>query len=567
MPISGYLKWNGYEWILDTSLFSGDGYDGYDGYNLASFIGGIGVTGPDGPVGATGPKGSTGAQGNSGDMGPTGYTGATGPTGAIGATGPKGTKGDTGYVGPAGLPGATGPVGPQGPIGLTGAPGCPGPTGDIGPQGDTGPIGPKGDPGDMGPQGPRGTAGRNGHTGPTGATGPIGDKGEKGVTGPTGYTGPKGRTGLTGSPGPTGDIGPTGPIGETGPTGLGDTGPTGPVGPTGAILNNNTFTFRPGSGETGANNVYDSWTDLMSNYQLVNGVKYLLIDDGYGVTSVPAGTWDIGEQGVIRGIYSTSIMTASPPIKANLQISQDGYLTNITRIEDLRLENLSTAIPITYSSNYFIMLRNVDLVASNSSIFQINTNVAIDAKESGFYGSTFGYYPIFDMAGNYLSLNAYNRSLVDEGIFGGYSSDVYVNIDPLTNLIGKNNPITGAVTYNGDGYFQGKSKAYHYVGNTNIITSLSLDGYGYYYDLTGDEYNVIFNFTSAPFRVFLPDPTTVDAGRTFKIKDGSGSASMYNITLKVSGGTGYVDGQQEYIISIDYGSVELVNNGTDWNIL
>ena len=581
MPISGYLKWTGSEWILDSSIGTG-----------GSSVGG-GVTGPAGPTGATGPSGS-GVTGATGPAGATGNAGATGPSGNVGTTGPTGLRGATGAAGLNGLigpTGSTGSIGPVGPTGDTGPAGCTGPAGTPGPTGSSGAQGPRGDTGDRGIQGIPGTAGpkgATGTTGPIGATGAtgVGAKGDAGSTGPTGPRGIDGPIGSPGLPGPTGatgpsggPIGPTGATGNTGPTGnLGPTGSTGPTGPTGDLgptgatgaIIGNTFTFKPGVGATGIDNIYSDWSDLMTQYQSVIGVKYLLIDSLAASATVPAGTWDIGPQGIIRGIYSASLLGPnSPPAKANLQISQDGYLSNVTQIEDLELINLSNTPPITYSSNYFITLKNVELTASNSPIFNISTNVAIDASGTSFYGSSSLFYPIFYLNYSYLLINAYNRSYVDEGIFDGTSNYVHVRLDSSTNLVGRNNPIVGTVDYNGDGYFYGTLEAYDYVGNTKIVTSVPSGMDGPYYTLTDKDYLVIFKLSPpSAVEVEIPDPTSVNikVGRTFKIKDGSGNASTYNIKLKVAG-AGYVDGQQDYAISIDYGAVEIVSTGTEWNII
>lgn len=69
MTITGYLKWNGIGWDLDTPTAQSSG---------------SGATGP------TGPTGSTGDTGPSGATGPTGPTGSTGSSGADGPTGPAG---------------------------------------------------------------------------------------------------------------------------------------------------------------------------------------------------------------------------------------------------------------------------------------------------------------------------------------------------------------------------------------------------------------------------------------------------------------------------------------------
>lgn len=153
----------------------------------------------------------------------------------VGPQGPSGPSGPTGPTGSHGF-GQPGPTGPPG-NGQPGADGSPGPTGPQGPAG--GATGPTGAASTIpGPTGPTGSAGAQGATGPTGPSGPQGIAGPTGVgaTGPTGadstIVGPTGPTGVAaGPPGPTGAPGPSG--GATGSPG--PQGPTGATGATGAV--------------------------------------------------------------------------------------------------------------------------------------------------------------------------------------------------------------------------------------------------------------------------------------------------------------------------------------------
>lgn len=59
-----------------------------------------------------------------------------------------------------------------------------------------------------------------------------------------------------------------------------------------------------------------------------------------------------------------------------------------------------------------------------------------------------------------------------------------------------------------------------------------------------------------------PSPTT---GKTYKIKDISGSAAAQNITIN---GNGYnIDGSSSYTINSNYGKLEVIFTGTRWSIL
>jgi hypothetical protein len=60
-------------------------------------------------------------------------------------------------------------------------------------------------------------------------------------------------------------------------------------------------------------------------------------------------------------------------------------------------------------------------------------------------------------------------------------------------------------------------------------------------------------------------PATPATGLTFRVKDGKGDAATNNITLTPAAGN--IDGQATQVIATNYGAVDLVYNGTQWNIL
>jgi len=51
----------------------------------------------------------------------------------------------------------------------------------------------------------------------------------------------------------------------------------------------------------------------------------------------------------------------------------------------------------------------------------------------------------------------------------------------------------------------------------------------------------------------------------YRIKDNAGTASIYNITITPSGKN--IDGSASLVLNTNYGSVDIVYNGTQWNAL
>lgn len=101
--------------------------------------------------------------------------------------------------------------------------------------------------------------------------------------------------------------------------------------------------------------------------------------------------------------------------------------------------------------------------------------------------------------------------------------------------------------------------------NDNVLTPLMVKTDAGDVTLTEDNHVIIINkATSEATTITLPIPTVT--GRNFVIKDGKGNASIYNITL-MPNGTEKIDGQDYIVLSVDYGSITVVWNGTQWNIL
>ena len=54
-------------------------------------------------------------------------------------------------------------------------------------------------------------------------------------------------------------------------------------------------------------------------------------------------------------------------------------------------------------------------------------------------------------------------------------------------------------------------------------------------------------------------------GQMHRIKDNGGTAAAHNITVTPSGKN--IDGAASYVINVNYGSIDIVYNGTQWNVL
>jgi hypothetical protein len=80
----------------------------------------------------------------------------------------------------------------------------------------------------------------------------------------------------------------------------------------------------------------------------------------------------------------------------------------------------------------------------------------------------------------------------------------------------------------------------------------------------GDGYYLILVDTSAARTITLPAPAN---GRTFVIKDKTGTAETYNITLARNGSEKIEGITASRTLSTNWGCWKVVSDGTDWFII
>jgi hypothetical protein len=393
-------QWNGYSWIVYSTLESGN----------------TGATGPQGNTGATGPQGNTGATGNTGGTGPQGNTGATGNTGGTGPQGNTGNNGNTGGTGPQGNTGATGNTGGTGPQGNTGATGNTGGTGPQGIQGVTG------NTGGTGPQGIQGVTGNTGGTGPQGIQGVTGNTG----TIPTNYV--ISFNGLTGAVTGVASIrGLTGTVGITNGNGIGlsvsgqtmtfsNTGVLSIDGGTGAITNvartNVNNNFSAAQTVTGAITSYDLGTDH-SILLIPSTDRIRFYDAGFGNSLELYAGGNLNNQVIAFPSSNTTL--------AGLAISQTFSATNTFTPVTNFASGISAAGGVTFAGTLKGVTSNfTGLVSSTVGFSGPGTNIT--GLVSSFNGLTGAVTGVTVGGTNvFTALNTFNAGISASGITVGGS--------------------------------------------------------------------------------------------------------------------------------------------------
>jgi hypothetical protein len=98
------------------------------------------------------------------------------------------------------------------------------------------------------------------------------------------------------------------------------------------------------------------------------------------------------------------------------------------------------------------------------------------------------------------------------------------------------------------------------VMKARMITS----GASYAINATTDQIVIVNKSIGSATALSLPaSPVT---GMVYRIKDGKGDAASHNITITAPS-SGTIDGQSSLVINANYAAVDLVYNGTEWNIV
>jgi hypothetical protein len=132
-----------------------------------------------------------------------------------------------------------------------------------------------------------------------------------------------------------------------------------------------------------------------------------------------------------------------------------------------------------------------------------------------------------------------------------------VTVTPTTGNVVVSTPSTfiapgsieSTTTLKSDGIFTAAS------GQVVKITSPG----AYPYTTLSSDYVIIVDTTSARTINLIASPTT---GQTYRIKDNTGNAASNNITIIPASGN--IDGSGSYVISANWGSVDVSYNGSFW---
>jgi hypothetical protein len=144
------------------------------------------------------------------------------------------------------------------------------------------------------------------------------------------------------------------------------------------------------------------------------------------------------------------------------------------------------------------------------------------------------------------------------GISGEWELMVSRGVDGIDGIDGVGVP-SGGVT--GQYLVKTSSTDYDTSWSTLMIAGPVYIASGNYAPNGADNFIIVNRSSGAPTTITLPSSPPV--GKTYIIKDGRGDAATNNITVNGNGKN--IDGAASFVININYGSLSLVYNGTQWN--
>ncbi len=233
----------------------------------------------------------------------------------------------------------------------------------------------------------------------------------------------------------------------------------------------------------------------------------------------------------------------------------------------------ATAISIASGVSFFsldqsqIIAGNFAMSADASTCYVLNSSIIGADISAGVFDIQDSKITDTCTATNSL-MNITNCYYTSLNIF--INSDVGGEVTLVNTAINSNNatPITGVGIVNYGGLvFYGSSTA-AISTTTQVPSIISNDAVeiktpgAYPYTTVPQDAVIIVDTTSARTIIPLALPTT---GQVHRIKDNTGLAGTNNITITPSGKN--IDGAASYVITTNYGAVDIVYNGTQWNAL
>jgi len=249
----------------------------------------------------------------------------------------------------------------------------------------------------------------------------------------------------------------------------------------------------------------------------------------------------------------------------NFQNNGGSSLNNLVSGGNLRINQSIIGTDSTIGTGVAVSAGTLLVISSNlSGVITTSGTAVISVENSRVFvpGST---AVTVDGSGAH---EVYGSELISDSASAvSVASGKSLNLSNCTINSTNTNAITGAGTINYGGLiFTGSSSLMNTTTQVPLIKSndaIKVKSPGAYpYTTVPQDALILVDTSSARTITPLANPTT---GQVHIIKDNVGSAGTNNITITPSGKN--IDGAASYVMNVNYGSVNIVYNGTEWSIV
>jgi hypothetical protein len=299
-------------------------------------------------------------------------------------------------------------------------------------------------------------------------------------------------------------------------------------------------------GSSNINIIGDGTTITIAGNPGTHTLTASVIGGGSGASSFPT---DSGTAAPVAGVLH--IIAGTPLLTCGSSVSFSG-VSNIIELNVSDLNN-NTIIGNSAGSAVLTGTRNIGLgfQAANLYTGTESNNIII-----GSHGVAADNHTI-RLGINGSSIGQQNKCFI-AGIDG-------VNVGSTANVVTEvGNQLGTAVITGGSGItVTSSANTITISGSGTIIYTYTNVSSSPYVVLTTDYY-ISVNSSGGAITVQLPNAATV--GKTFIIKDRTGSAATNNITITTVGGAVNIDGATTFVMNSAYQSISVLGNGTTYEI-
>jgi hypothetical protein len=261
-------------------------------------------------------------------------------------------------------------------------------------------------------------------------------------------------------------------------------------------------------------------------------------------------TQDFGLGNLVLGTSLPALTVGTKNVGMGFQV-----YTTLTQGSGNTAVGYQNSIALTLGANN-TSVGSQSLILATTSV----QNVAIGTSSLGHLttatgsNTALGYSSLFNITTGSSNIGIGDSS--GSSYTGAESSNIIIG---NTGVLGESNVIR--IGTQGSAAGQQNQSFIAGVFNTvsgRVVKTTSPGAYPYTTLVT--DYVILVDTSSARTIIPLAAPVT---GTTYRIKDSVGSAALNNITITPSGKN--IDGAASYVISSNYGSIDIVYNGTEWS--